>query len=142
MRSMGLALVLILTGCAVPTITVSEELPESSTPALAPSPSSPPSSAASPSSTEAPSRGPITRDEAMELARRAVDGEGWQIVRVQAGSLGEVMPGGWEHLERGQGLSADLPVWSVVMAAGQASAGVLIDSRDGSVVSAVIGIAN
>ena len=79
----------------------------------------------------------------MDLALRALQDAGadWQIVRVQAGLLGEVRPG-WEDLENGQGLSADLPVWNVVMAAGDLSAGVVIDSRDGSVVSAVMGIVN
>ena len=136
MRSIGLALLVLLSGCAA-------QAPEPSTPAVPASATSTASAPASPSASASRSLGPISRDEAVDLARRAVreTGANWQVVLARAGPLGEVRPR-WEDLESWQDLSADLPVWRVVLAAGDLSAEVLIDSRNGSVYSTVVGIAN
>ena len=121
MPSIGLALVLILSGCAAPAL-------QSSAPASSPSP--------------ALTHG-ISRNEAVDLARDALRraGEDWDVVLAEAGPLRQVSPG-WEELEWGRGLSADRPVWRVVMVAGELSAEVVIDSVDGSVYSSIMGIAN
>jgi hypothetical protein len=123
MRSLRLAAsVLVLAACAAPTLS-------SATPAPAPSRAS---------TTER-----ISRDQAVAVARDALQeaGEDWDVVLADAGQLGEVRPG-WEEYEWAQGLSADLPVWRVVMVAGELSAEVVIDSGDGSVYGSIIGIAN
>lgn len=124
MVSIGLALVLILSGCAAPALPSSERVSAASSP--------------SPASTDG-----ISRNEAVAVAREALRpaGEDWDVVLAKAGPLGQVRPG-WEELEWGRGLSADRPVWRVVMVAGELSAEVVIDFVDGSVHSSIMGIAN
>jgi hypothetical protein len=119
--SIGLAIVLILSGCAAPTVRSSAH-------------ASPRSSA----STDG-----ISRNEAVDLARDALRGAGqdWDIVLAEAGPLGQVSPG-WAELDWGRGLSADRQVWRVVTVAGELSAEVVIDFVDGSVYSSTMGIAN
>ena len=116
MRSIGLALLVILSGCAAP---------------------APRSSAASSSSPE-PTDG-ISRNEAVEVASDALPpvGEDWDVVLAEAGPLGRVSPG-WEEPEWGRGLSADQPVWRVVMVAGEMTAEVILDFLDGSVYGSVM----
>lgn len=77
------------------------------------------------------------------MARDALRQAGahWDLTLAEAGPLGQIMPG-WDDHEWGQGLSADLAVWRVVMVAGDLTAEVVIDFGDGSVYSSIIGIAN
>ena len=119
MRLTGLAILLLLTACAAP---VQSYAPPSLSPA---------------------STGGISRDEALDAARDALReaGEDWDVVLTEAGPLERVMPG-WQDSEWGRDLSGDLSVWRVVMAAGDLTGEVVIDSRDGSVYGTVIGVAN
>jgi hypothetical protein len=100
-RSTGLAVVLILTGCAAPAL----------------------QSSALVSSSPSASTDGISRNEAVDVARDALRQAGvdWDVVLAEAGPLGQVRPG-WEEAEWGHGLAADMPVWRVVMAAGELSA--------------------
>ena len=129
MRSIGVALVLILTACASPVD--SPPAPES--------PESPVSSPEPPPS----GTGEISRDEAVDLAREELRhiADGWVLVLAEAGRNGEIRPRS-EGFEWAGGLSAGDPVWRVVMAAGNLSAEVVIDFVDGSVYSSTVGIAN
>jgi hypothetical protein len=85
----------------------------------------------------------VSRNEAVDIARDALRGAGddWDVVLAEARPLRQVSPG-WQELEWGRGLSADLPVWRVVMVVGELSAEVVIDFVDGSVYSSTMGIAN
>ena len=76
---------------------------------------------------------------AREALRQA--GVDWDVVLAQSGPLGQVRPG-WDEQEWGRRLSADAPVWRVVLAADELSAEVVIDFMDGSVYSSIMGIAN
>ena len=76
---------------------------------------------------------------AREALRQA--GVDWDVVLAQSGPLGQVRLG-WDEQEWGRRLSADVPVWRVVMAADELSAVVVIDFVDGSVYSSIMGIAN
>ena len=124
MRSIILAVVLIITACA------------------APAPESPASTPTESAVSSAPAD-ELSRDEALDVAREALQamGEEWEVERAQAGPLGRVRPG-WEELQGGHDLSADLKVWRVVLSSGSLGAEVLIGLGDGEVYSSVGGIAN
>ena len=124
MRSIILAVVLIITACA------------------APAPESPASTPTESAVSSAPAD-ELSRDEALDVAREALQamGEEWEVERNQAGPLGRVRPG-WEELQGGHDLSADLKVWRVVLSSGSLGAEVLIGLGDGEVYSSVGGIAN
>jgi len=79
----------------------------------------------------------------LDVAREALRevGDDWRVVRVESGALERIMPR-WREYEWGRGLAADLPVWHVVMVAGEINGEVLIDFVDGSVYGSVVGIAN
>lgn len=79
----------------------------------------------------------------MGVARDALReaGEDWVVVLAEAGSLAHVSPE-WAEQQWGQGLSADLPVWRVVLAANELRAEVVIDRIEGSVYAATMGVAN
>jgi len=123
-RLLGVVLALVLAACAAPA-------PDSPTPA-------PASVSPSPASTPG-----ISRDDAVDVAREALRevGDDWRVVRVESGALERIMPR-WREYEWGRGLAADLPVWHVVMVAGEINGEVLIDFVDGSVYGSVVGIAN
>lgn len=75
----------------------------------------------------------ISRDDAVDAARGVLpDAEGWEVLVVEAGPLGQVEPG-WEAYEWAHDLSADLWVWRVFLARGDKGAQVMIDFVDGSV---------
>ena len=75
----------------------------------------------------------ISSDDAANIARDSVeDGEGWEVVVVNSGPLGQFMPD-WELQEWAGDLSADLWVWQVFLVRGDRGAHVWIDYVDGSV---------
>jgi len=121
LRSIGVSMVLVLTGCAAPEVN---------------------ESAPAPAASRAAADG-ISRSEAVDVARDALQGteEEWDVVLAEAGPLGQVRPG-WEDSEWGRDLSADIRVWRVVLVAGELSAEVVLDQVDGLVYSSIIGIAN
>jgi hypothetical protein len=123
MRLTGLTLSVVLAACASSDST--------STDGSISSPTTPGPSAA------------ISRDEAIEVAFEVLSEarEDWDVVLAEAGLLAQVKPD-WEEYEWGRGLPPDLPVWRVVMEAGDLSAEVVLDSIDGSLHGSVIGIAN
>jgi hypothetical protein len=145
MRSIGPVLLLVLTSCA-------SAAPESVPTALA-SGLSVPTSPAEPSENAAePTAGPtsfpdpaladgVSGDEAVQIARDALVDEPWVVVGLTAGSLGELRPD-WGDYEWGRALSADLRVWRVSLRSGELTAQAVIDAADGSVYTAIQGIAN
>ncbi len=124
MRLIGVALALVLAGCVVP----ASESPTPASASVSPSPVSTPG---------------ISRDHAVDVARETLRevGDGWRVVIAESGPLERIMPR-WQEYQWGRGLAADLPVWHVVMVAGEINGEVLISFVDGSVYGYVVGIAN
>ncbi len=134
MRSIATAVLLVLAGCASP-----------SAPSASPSTTAevPPTASSSTLASSSSPAGEPSIDEAVALARDELEwaAENWHVISVDSGPLGQVRPG-WEETAWGSGLSADLAVWRIVMAAGELSSEVVIGFRDGAVLGSVIGIAN
>jgi hypothetical protein len=120
-RSIGLLLILALAGCGQPTQVSS-------------APASP---------VVVPSRGGLAKEQAIDVAREALRevGEDWALVAAESGVLAEITPG-WAEEEWARGLSPELLVWRVVLAAGELSAEVVIDAANATVYRSVVGIAN
>jgi hypothetical protein len=137
MRWFGLALILVVTGCASP------QIPESPEPSLRSSPDSPSQmeSAEQSASLETPSPVGISRKEAVEIALEALQGETWAVVRADAGPLAQLRPD-WSTYEWGKDLPANVRVWRVGLVSGELGGEVVIDFAAGSIYSAILGIAN